>query len=73
MDAQFFFPYHEPSLKQILTLSSFLVFLNGFRVVGDRLANVGILGKSSEALNICFACEENSRTHMLMFYTYPAI
>lgn len=45
MEAQHYFPYHEPSLVQPLVLSSFLVFLNVGRAVGDRIANVGILGE----------------------------
>jgi hypothetical protein len=49
MDAQHFFPYHEPSLVQTLVLSSFFVFLNAARALGDRLANVGILGESLQA------------------------
>lgn len=39
-----FLPYHEPSLVQILVLSSFFVFLNAARIGLDWLANVGILG-----------------------------
>lgn len=45
MAEQHYFPYHEPSLVQTLVLSSFFVLLNAARAVGDRLANVGILGK----------------------------
>jgi hypothetical protein len=41
-----FLPYHEPSLVQILVLSSFFVFLNAARIGLNWLANVGILGTS---------------------------
>ena len=40
-----FFPYHEPSIVQILILSSFFVFTALARLICDHLANVGILGK----------------------------
>lgn len=55
-------PYHEPSLVQILILTSFVVFLNAFRLVCDHIANAGILGKSGlVVLGVC---------HVVKAYTH---
>lgn len=62
MDAQHYFPYHEPSLVQTLILSSFFVFLNAARALGDRVANVGILGESLQAARREAAQHELHRT-----------
>jgi len=38
-------PYHEPSLPSLLTLISFLYFLQVFRNICDTLLGAGLLGE----------------------------
>ncbi|KAL8393769.1 hypothetical protein RB595_003497 [Gaeumannomyces hyphopodioides] len=38
-------PYHEPNIAQILVMASFLVVLNGFSSVIDRILYCGLIGQ----------------------------